>query len=197
MKKLLVLAGTLRFGCLVCAQTNAPLAPLDWFALPAATLKANDSATALRDDDTSQTATSVTRTEAMPGAVDVRLSALSGRTEPPETTAFPKRDREDDSSATVRRSATYDSAQTLGEEFSIRMAEADFDARLHERFVRGGYLNRPDGPSDNLLVRATDAIFTPEVVRFRKVEVSCSILTAIKRKNPLCLLSPIFLNVSW
>jgi len=42
-----------------------------------------------------------------------------------------------------------------------------------------------------------DKTFTPEVVHFRKVEVSCSIYTAIKRKNPLCLLNPLFFQVTW
>jgi len=41
------------------------------------------------------------------------------------------------------------------------------------------------------------AIFEPEVIHLRKVDISCSAITAIKRKNPLCLLNPIVLNVSW
>jgi len=44
---------------------------------------------------------------------------------------------------------------------------------------------------------AIDSIFRPEVYHGRKVYVSCSVLTAIKRKNPLCLLNPLFLHVSW
>lgn len=42
-----------------------------------------------------------------------------------------------------------------------------------------------------------DSIFRPEVYRVRKVYVSCSVLNAIKRKNPLPLLNPVFLHVSW
>jgi len=37
----------------------------------------------------------------------------------------------------------------------------------------------------------------PQPIQFRKVSVSCSIITAIKRKNPLCLINPIFLDVRW
>jgi hypothetical protein len=50
---------------------------------------------------------------------------------------------------------------------------------------------------DNGFAGSVDSIFRPEVFRVRKAYVSCSVLTAIKRKNPLCLLNPIFLNVSW
>jgi len=42
------------------------------------------------------------------------------------------------------------------------------------------------------------SIFEPEVFYVgRRTTMSCSILTAIKRKNPLCLLNPIIFNVSW
>jgi hypothetical protein len=52
--------------------------------------------------------------------------------------------------------------------------------------------------SDGILGRAFDSVFRPEEFRVGKATtVSCSILTAIKRKNPFCLLNPIFLNVSW
>jgi hypothetical protein len=52
--------------------------------------------------------------------------------------------------------------------------------------------------SDKPLSRAFDSVFRPEEFRVgRTATVSCSILTAIKRKNPFCLLNPIFLNVSW
>jgi hypothetical protein len=52
--------------------------------------------------------------------------------------------------------------------------------------------------SDNPVGQAFDSVFQPEEFRVgRTATVSCSILTAIKRKNPFCLLNPIFLNVSW
>jgi hypothetical protein len=56
---------------------------------------------------------------------------------------------------------------------------------------------RPVRSSDDPLVRCLDSVFRPEEFRVGKTTVSCSILTAIKRKNPLCLINPIFLNVSW
>lgn len=75
--------------------------------------------------------------------------------------------------------------------------ESDFHRQIYRRLEEGGYLRRAEEPSENLLVRATDAIFLPEVVRIGKVSVSCSVITAIKRKNPLCLINPIFFNASW
>lgn len=42
-----------------------------------------------------------------------------------------------------------------------------------------------------------DPIFIPEVVKIRNVRVSSSIITAIKRKNPFCLLNPLVFTASW
>ncbi len=75
--------------------------------------------------------------------------------------------------------------------------ESDFDLKLYRRLEENGYLERPEPPSENLLVRYTDAIFVPDVVRVGKADVRSSILTAIKRRNPLCLLNPAFLQISW
>jgi hypothetical protein len=56
----------------------------------------------------------------------------------------------------------------------------------------------PARVSKNLMVRACDSVFRPEEFHVgRTTTVSCTVLTAIKRKNPLCLLNPIFLHVSW
>jgi hypothetical protein len=47
---------------------------------------------------------------------------------------------------------------------------------------------------DNFLART----FEPEIIRIGKhAEFSCSVVTAVKRKNPLCLLNPMFLNLNW
>lgn len=43
----------------------------------------------------------------------------------------------------------------------------------------------------------SDTIFAPEVVRFKHLEFSGSLLTAMKRKNPLCLLHPLLFRVGW
>ena len=72
-----------------------------------------------------------------------------------------------------------------------------FSLQMYERLDREGYLTRPELPTENRLERFAISTFEPEVFHFRKVSVSCSLLTAIKRKNPFCLISPVFLNLAW
>jgi len=61
----------------------------------------------------------------------------------------------------------------------------------------GRLLTRPDPEALSILKHPVDAIFEPEVLRLGKAGFSCSIVTAIKRCNPLCLLNPEFLRFSW
>ena len=42
-----------------------------------------------------------------------------------------------------------------------------------------------------------ERLFQPAIIRIGKIKVSVSLITAIKRKNPLCLLHPVFLNINW
>lgn len=42
-----------------------------------------------------------------------------------------------------------------------------------------------------------EKIFEPEVIQLRKIHLGGSLVTAIKRKNPLCLLNPIVFWMSW
>jgi|SRR6185369_10683702 hypothetical protein len=81
----------------------------------------------------------------------------------------------------------------------ITLEAALGDAGLHSSVVRSGefYLTRPEPPSESGVVRFVEGVFKPEVIQVGKTSVSCSVLTAIKRKNPLCLLNPIFFGVSW
>ena len=69
--------------------------------------------------------------------------------------------------------------------------------QIYERLERAGYLTRPELPTEDRLDRLVNTIFVPQPIQFRKVSVSCSIITAIKRKNPFCLINPIFLDVRW
>jgi hypothetical protein len=48
-----------------------------------------------------------------------------------------------------------------------------------------------------IAVNLWDPIFTLESISIRKVHVTGSIITAIQRKNPLCLLNPLVLAVDW
>ena len=59
------------------------------------------------------------------------------------------------------------------------------------------FLEPPPIVSDNPLDRVLVEPFTPVGIPVGKTTVSCSVITAIKRKNPLCLLNPIVLNISW
>ena len=83
------------------------------------------------------------------------------------------------------------------EDMSLSAFSSPFHQQLYRRLDEAGYFTRPQLQADSLLDRGIDAIFTSEVFRVGKTEVSCSVLTAIKRRNPLCLLNPIFLDVWW
>jgi hypothetical protein len=69
--------------------------------------------------------------------------------------------------------------------------------RIYEKLERGGYLARRDRPPDNPFTRAMDAVFAPEVIKVGGTSIGFSPYTAIKRKNPFCLLNPVPLVVSW
>jgi hypothetical protein len=72
------------------------------------------------------------------------------------------------------------------------------DTEVQSRVVRPGqfYLIRNE-PAEKPFVRAAEAIWSPEPVRMGKISVSCPVITAVKRKNLLCLLNPIFFQASW
>jgi len=83
------------------------------------------------------------------------------------------------------------------EPLSAEVRERAIMLKYYERLKQTGYLTRPEPPSDNLLIRFADSTFRPEVLKIGKTSVTCSIVTAIKRKNPLCLLNPCVLTLSW
>jgi hypothetical protein len=69
--------------------------------------------------------------------------------------------------------------------------------RYFERLDQAGYLTPPSPPPDDLFSRTVTAMFQPEPIRVGHAKVAFSPITAIKRKNPLALLNPIVLNLSW
>jgi hypothetical protein len=71
------------------------------------------------------------------------------------------------------------------------------DLRIYRKLEEDGYLRRPPAESDNAIARALNSIFEPTPVRIGKTTVACSIITAIKKGNPLCLLNPMVLSISW
>ena len=71
------------------------------------------------------------------------------------------------------------------------------DSRTYQYLDENGYLTRPGPKSDNRFVRFLSSTFEPEVFPIFKAPATCSIYTAIQRKNPLCLLNPLVFSVSW
>lgn len=77
-----------------------------------------------------------------------------------------------------------------GTEFDVRME------RLYRKLDEGGHLERRH-KSDSRLARAMDAVFSPEVIQIGATQIAFSPYTAIRRKNPFCLLNPVPIAVSW
>ena len=77
---------------------------------------------------------------------------------------------------------------------SVSTTDADSPLGI---YGRNFYVERVSRDDDSLFVRGLNNVFEPEGFHVGKTTVSCSLATAIKRKNPLCLLNPIFFNVSW
>jgi hypothetical protein len=77
---------------------------------------------------------------------------------------------------------------------STGMDRFDLDL-LHKLELDGTFVRQPDPPTG--LAKFADSTFRPEVISLGKVKFACTLITAIKHKNPLCLLNPYFLNFSW
>jgi hypothetical protein len=86
---------------------------------------------------------------------------------------------------------------TAFEATTFTSREREFNLEMFHRLDAAGYFDRPAPPSDSAVIRWAEGTFRPEVVHLGKTTLTCSLITAIKRKNPLCLLNPIFLNFSW
>jgi hypothetical protein len=71
---------------------------------------------------------------------------------------------------------------------------------VHLSFVRHDqiYLVRDEARFDRDMDRLVDNVYRPEIFHVGKVPMSSPVWTAIKRKNPLCLLlNPILFQASW
>jgi len=80
--------------------------------------------------------------------------------------------------------------------FSVSVRGSDLEMEVCKRLEEGGYLTRPE--PETPLEHFLDRTFSPEVIRLgRNGKASCTLYTAIVRKNPLCLLNPMFLFISW
>jgi hypothetical protein len=88
-------------------------------------------------------------------------------------------------------------APTTMAEFRIDSVTTSLEQEVYAKLERGGYLTRQDSGSDIPLVRWLGSTFEPAVFHIGKTSVCCSLVTAIKNRNPLCLLNPMVLGVSW
>jgi hypothetical protein len=71
------------------------------------------------------------------------------------------------------------------------------ETALYSRMERENFFKSSEPEYDNDLERKIDAAFKPEIIHLGHVRIQCSVITAIARKNPLCLLSPNFLGISF
>jgi len=84
-----------------------------------------------------------------------------------------------------------DAAFTISQEFGSA------ESALFQRLDRQGYFSRRTAREEKPFDRFINSIFAPDFIHLGKVDVSCSILSAINRKNPLCLINPIFFQLTW
>ena len=83
------------------------------------------------------------------------------------------------------------------------VAVSEISIQVYETMNGGPVLARmemPDEPGGAigwLQTEVWDPVFAPEVVKVGKVQMSGGIVTAIKRKNPFCLLHPLVFVASW
>ncbi len=68
---------------------------------------------------------------------------------------------------------------------------------LVDRLKGAGLLQPPPPIYDSELERAVGEAFRPEIIHIGHAQFTCSIITAIARKNPFCLLDPSFLGISF
>jgi hypothetical protein len=68
---------------------------------------------------------------------------------------------------------------------------------LFDRVEREGLLKLPGPKYDNDLERHLAGAFQPKIIHWGHAEIESPIITAIARKNPLCLLNRMILNISF
>lgn len=80
---------------------------------------------------------------------------------------------------------------------SVSSADSEPGLRLYRRLEQSGNLKLLEPMPQSGSRGVINTIFEPDVIHLGRTAVSGSIITAYKRKNPLCLLNPIFFNLSW
>jgi hypothetical protein len=182
MRKLSVLFFAVPLYCLVClGQTNSP-APRHWFSLPSPQLRPLTLEAAMgkavEKNNFSPTRPSVQATQNL-----TEVESLSGF----QNAAASEREFDANQYVTSR----------LPERMTLLSPPGEADLRTYRLLEESGHLKRPVPTPDNMFVRVVSGIFEPAPVRIGKTTVACSVVTAIKKKNPLCLLNPMVLSISW
>ncbi len=127
--------------------------------------------------------------QTMPSSSDFILPSMELRTQltldsapPPVPSPFPVHDLDTNSTREVSASTE----ETAG-------ALTSYNTRS-DRF----YLEPPlEPPPESPLGRTFASIGEPEIVHLGSKPVACSLVTAAKRKNPLCLLNATFFKMTW
>lgn len=81
--------------------------------------------------------------------------------------------------------------------FHSSREESAYRTGLLERLDRAGLLNPPGPKYDSEVDRLMAAAFRPKIIHLGHAQFTCSIITAIARKNPFCLLDPSFIRISF
>jgi len=86
-------------------------------------------------------------------------------------------------------------APSIEYSFTSRLTTREME--VYRRLDEGGYLTRPE--PETPIEQFMTSTFSPEVIHLGKGKAVAgfSLYTAIKRKNPLCLLNPMVLFFSW
>ena len=72
-----------------------------------------------------------------------------------------------------------------------------FHRGQYARIMEEGLLKSPQPVYGSELERRIVDSFRPEIIHVGHAQISCSLITAIARKNPLCLLSRSFIGISF
>lgn len=155
----------------VSAQTNSSLAPRGWFSLPSAQLRPVS-------PETHNSMAIAGQPVSLTNTVDDVGSGVVTMTNGSTPVANYRNDR-------------------LNDQVVLDSYLGEFDYRTYRLLYESDFLKRPEPEPDDLFSRVANEIFKPEPFRIGKTTVCFSVVTAMKRKNPLCLLNPMVLNMSW
>jgi hypothetical protein len=101
------------------------------------------------------------------------------------------------SNGDARLNATGTNAPATLAEFRVDSDMSDLEREVYRKLDQRGYLTPPESGSDIPVLRWLGSAFEPAVFHIGKTSVSCSLVSAIKNRNPLCLLNQTNLSVSW